>query len=81
VAKIKELPKVRQEARVGFHTHISGLGLDEKGRAKKVADGLVGQEEAREALGIVANMIKEGRMAGRGLLIVGPPGTGKTALA
>ncbi|UXD21599.1 TATA binding protein (TBP)-interacting protein (TIP49) [Ignicoccus pacificus DSM 13166] len=81
VAKIEELPKVQRETRVGFHTHIKGLGLDEKGKAKKVADGLVGQEEAREALGIVANMIKEGRMAGRGLLIVGPPGTGKTALA
>jgi len=38
------------------------LGLDEKGRAIKVADGLVGQEEAREALGVVAQMVKEGKI-------------------
>ncbi len=79
---IEEIPKAKKsEARVGFHTHIRGLGLDEKGRAKKIADGLVGQEEAREALGLVAEMVREGKMAGRGVLIVGPPGTGKTALA
>lgn len=79
---IEEIPKTSKgEVRVGFHTHIRGLGLDEKGRAKKVADGLVGQEEAREALGLVVEMVREGRMAGRGVLIVGPPGTGKTALA
>ncbi len=81
MAEIKELPTSKGELRVGFHTHIKGLGLDEKGKAKKVADGLVGQEEAREALGVVAEMVREGKMAGRGLLIVGPPGTGKTALA
>ncbi len=80
IKEIKEIPKV-SEVRVGFHTHIRGLGLDEKGRAIKVADGLVGQEEAREALGVVAQMVREGKMAGRGVLIVGPPGTGKTALA
>ncbi|MEM1619888.1 MAG: RuvB-like domain-containing protein [Fervidicoccaceae archaeon] len=67
--------------RVGFHSHIKGLGLDESGKAKRVADGMVGQEEAREAAGIVVQMIREGKMAGRGILLVGPSGTGKTALA
>jgi len=67
--------------RISAHSHIMGLGLDEKGRAKMVADGLVGQIEAREAAGIVVKMIREGRIAGRGILLVGPPGTGKTALA
>ena len=67
--------------RRGFHTHIRGLGLDENGRALFVGDGLVGQVKAREAAGIVVKMIKEGKMAGRGVLFVGPTGSGKTALA
>jgi len=67
--------------RIGAHSHIRGLGLDENGKAIMVADGLVGQTEARQAAGIVVKMIKEGRISGRGILLVGPPGTGKTALA
>jgi len=66
--------------RIGAHSHIKGLGL-EKGRAKKIGDGLVGQEKAREAAGIVVQMIREGKMAGRCVLLAGPPGTGKTAIA
>jgi len=71
----------RRLRRIGAHSHIRGLGLDEKGRAIPVADGLVGQLKAREAAGIIVQMIREGRIAGRGILLVGPPGTGKTALA
>ena len=67
--------------RIGAHSHIRGLGLDEKGRALPVAQGMVGQKEAREAAGIVVKMIKEGKMAGRAVFLVGPPGTGKTAIA
>ncbi|BEP18664.1 RuvB-like helicase [Pyrofollis japonicus] len=81
VASIKEVKPVRELRRVGAHSHIRGLGLDEKGRAKFIADGMVGQTEAREAAGIVVQMIKEGKMAGRGVLLVGPSGTGKTAIA
>ena len=66
--------------RVGLHSHIRGLGLKD-GRALPVADGFVGQVKAREAAGIVVRMIKEGKMAGKGILLAGPPGTGKTALA
>ncbi|MEM0500121.1 MAG: RuvB-like domain-containing protein [Candidatus Korarchaeota archaeon] len=67
--------------RVGAHSHIRGLGLDEKGNAKFEGDGLVGQLKAREAAGLVVKLIREGKMAGRAILLAGPPGTGKTALA
>jgi RuvB-like protein 1 (pontin 52) len=46
-----------------------------------VAAGLVGQENAREAAGIVVDLIRTKKMAGRALLLAGPPSTGKTALA
>lgn len=42
---------------------------------------LVGQELAREAAGVVVELIKSKKMAGRAMLLAGPPGTGKTALA
>ncbi len=78
---IREIKPGRPGRRIGAHSHIRGLGLDENGKAKFVADGMVGQVEAREAAGIVVEMIREGKMAGRGVLIVGPSGTGKTAIA
>jgi RuvB-like protein 1 (pontin 52) len=71
-------------SRISAHTHISGLGLDENGVVvdDAVAScGLIGQRRAREACGIVADLIQHEKMAGRALLLVGPPGTGKTALA
>ena len=42
---------------------------------------MVGQISARRAAGIATVMIKEGKIAGRGMLIAGHPGTGKTAIA
>lgn len=79
VSEIKEL--AARFERIGAHSHIRGLGLDENLRAKDVADGLVGQKKAREAAGVIVRLIKAGKMAGRGILIAGPPGTGKTAIA
>ncbi len=81
MAEIKELPEsIKDWERVSAHSHITGLGL--KGlKAKKKADGLVGQEKAREAAGIVVELVKSGKFAGRAVLIAGPPGTGKTAVA
>lgn len=64
-----------------MHTHIKGLGLNDAGIAIPIAAGLVGQEKAREAAGIVVELIKSKKMAGRALLLAGAPGTGKTALA
>jgi RuvB-like protein 1 (pontin 52) len=43
--------------------------------------GWVGQEQAREACGVVVDMIRQKKMAGRAQLMAGAPGTGKTALA
>lgn len=42
---------------------------------------MVGQMTARRAAGIVLQMVKEGRIAGRAVLLAGQPGTGKTAIA
>lgn len=78
--EIEEISGVRVE-RIGAHSHIRGLGLDERGKAKFAADGLVGQVRAREAAGLVVKMAKEGRLSGKAVLLAGPPGTGKTAIA
>ncbi|MCD6088707.1 RuvB-like helicase [Candidatus Bathyarchaeota archaeon] len=82
MADIREVPThITRFERIGAHTHIKGLGLDENMRAVKVKDGMVGQEKAREAAGLVVQMIKEGKMSGRVVILAGPPGTGKTAIA
>jgi DNA helicase TIP49 (TBP-interacting protein) len=39
------------------------------------------QVEARRAAGVILNMIREGKISGRAILIGGQPGTGKTAIA
>lgn len=46
-----------------------------------MAAGFVGQVAAREAAGLVVDMIRQKNMAGRALLLAGPPATGKTAVA
>ena len=82
MAAIKEVPtKARRFERIGAHTHIKGLGLDKNLKAVKVKNGMVGQEKAREAAGLVIQMIKEGKLSGKTVILAGPPGTGKTAIS
>jgi RuvB-like protein 1 (pontin 52) len=72
----------KQSARVAAHSHIRGLGLDAEGKAVPVSpSGMIGQVEAREACGVLIDMISAKKMAGKALLITGAPGSGKTALA
>lgn len=56
---------------------ILGLGINASGEPLPSASGFVGQTNAREAAGIVVDMIKSRKMSGRAILIIGPPGTGK----
>ncbi|KAK9897227.1 TIP49-domain-containing protein [Cystobasidium minutum MCA 4210] len=70
-----------RKARVAVHSHIRGLGLDEDGLASSNSSGFVGQSSAREACGIVLDLIRSKKFSGRALLLAGAPGTGKTALA
>merc|ERR1711871_1308964 len=79
--KIEEVKSTTKAQRVAVHTHVKGLGLDEEGNAVQCAAGLCGQEKAREAAGVVVEMIRSRKMAGRALLLLGAPGTGKTAIA
>jgi len=78
------LPETREVTyleRIGAHSHIRGLGLDDSLEPRQISQGMVGQSQARRAAGIVLEMIKEGKIAGRALLLAGQPGTVKTAIA
>ncbi len=120
-AEVRDLTRIE---RIGAHSHIRGLGLDDALEARAVSQGMVGQARARkvsacggrreeggvvvcwgrgrrhartrgtnkcvrccrgarraQAAGIILNMIKEGKIAGRAVLLAGQPGTGKTAIA
>lgn len=79
--KIEQVKDVSRLERVDAHSHIRGLGLNDALEPRNVGQGLVGQKKARKAMGIVYKMIKEGKIAGRAVLLGGQPGTGKTALA
>ncbi|KMT09859.1 hypothetical protein BVRB_6g128330 [Beta vulgaris subsp. vulgaris] len=79
--KLSESKDLTRIERIGAHSHIRGLGLDSSLEPRLVSEGLVGQLPARKAAGVILHMIKDGKIAGRGVLIAGQPGTGKTAIA
>jgi RuvB-like protein 2 len=43
-AEIKDLTRIE---RIGAHSHIRGLGLDDSLEARACSQGMVGQEQAR----------------------------------
>lgn len=65
----------------GAHSHIRGLGLDDRLEPRENSQGMVGQGKARKAAGLILKMIQDGRIAGKAILFAGPPSTGKTAIA
>lgn len=77
-AEVKDITRIE---RIGAHSHIRGLGLDDSLEPRGVSQGMVGQEDARKAAGIVYKMIEEGNIAGRAILLAGQPASGKTAIA
>lgn len=66
---------------IAAHSHITGLGLDDNLQPKESAQGMVGQLKARKAAGVILKLVQHGKIAGRAVLIAGPPSTGKTAIA
>lgn len=77
-AEVRDLTRIE---RIGAHSHIRGLGLDDALEARNVSQGMVGQIRARKAAGVILQMIRDGKIAGRAVLLAGQPGTGKTAIA
>lgn len=78
-ASVKDTTKLE---RIGAHSHISGLGLTDSLDISSHANcGLIGQEKARKAMGLVSKLSRDGQIGGRAILLAGPPSTGKTALA
>ncbi|KAM6492050.1 RuvB-like helicase 1 [Amanita muscaria] len=74
-------PSAGRSSRIAPHSHIKGLGLTPEGLAITDSAGFIGQTNAREACGVIVDLIKSRKFSGRALLLVGAPGTGKTALA
>ncbi|KDR85904.1 hypothetical protein GALMADRAFT_235052 [Galerina marginata CBS 339.88] len=76
-----ELRDVTKIERIGAHSHIRGLGLDDRLEPRTNSQGLVGQAKARKSAGVILKMVQDGKIAGRAILFAGPPSTGKTAIA
>ncbi|CAJ0957525.1 unnamed protein product, partial [Mesorhabditis belari] len=82
IIELDESSRVKAQERIALHSHLrGGLGLDAKGKAHQKAVGFVGQVQAREAAGVVVELIKKKKFSGRCVLLAGPPGSGKTAIA
>lgn len=91
MVQISDSKDTSRLARTAAHSHIRGLGLRSDGTADTnpayltnpsgSPGGFVGQAAAREACGLIVDLIRAKKMSGRAVLLAGGPGTGKTALA
>lgn len=82
ISTVAESKELRGLNLIAAHSHIRGLGIDADSlQPRTSSQGLVGQEKARKAAAVILQMVREGKIAGRAVLIAGPPSTGKTALA
>lgn len=82
ISTVAESKELRGLNLIAAHSHIRGLGVDvDTLQPRTSSQGLVGQEKARKAAAVILQMVKEGKIAGRAVLIAGPPSTGKTAIA
>ncbi|CAI5450242.1 unnamed protein product [Caenorhabditis angaria] len=83
LAPIEEVKSTtKQSKRIAAHSHVKGLGLNQETKeALDKAAGFIGQTAARNSASVIVDLIRMKSMAGRAVLLAGPPGTGKTAIA
>ncbi|KAF2755502.1 TIP49-domain-containing protein [Pseudovirgaria hyperparasitica] len=82
ITTVAESKELRGLNLIAAHSHIRGLGVEpDTLEPKSSSQGLVGQQKARKAAAVILRMAQEGKIAGRAVLIAGPPSTGKTAIA
>ncbi|GMP31218.1 hypothetical protein CsSME_00005526 [Camellia sinensis var. sinensis] len=78
--KLSESRDLTRIERIGAHSHIRGLGLDSTLEPRSISEGMVCQTSALKAAGVIVQVVKEGKIAGRAVLLAGQPGIGKTAI-
>lgn len=59
-AQVQEVRSITRIERIGAHSHIRGLGLDDALEPRAISQGMVGQKMARKAAGVILQMIREG---------------------
>ncbi|KAK6606404.1 RuvB-like helicase 2 [Botrytis cinerea] len=70
IQTISESKELRGLNLIAAHSHIRGLGVDPDSLEPRASSqGLVGQEKARKAAAVILQMVKEGKIAGRAVLI------------
>lgn len=79
--KIDEITSTESSHRIASHSHVQGLGLLPNGSVDSQSTFFIGQNRARESAGLIVDLVKSKKMAGRAVLLTGKYGSGKTALA